>query len=192
MKMCVFCASSDSVPEVYFEAARDLGERIGRGGHELIYGGTDVGLMGALARATHAGGGRVTGVIPDKIYDRGLGYSSADELIVTSTMEERKRKMEDLADAFLALPGGFGTLDEVFQAIALRQLHYHAKPVVFLNINGYYEPLMEFLELGFREKFTREAARDFYHLAPDAESALRYIRDFVPKEAPPKWFERVG
>lgn len=192
MKLCVFCASSDSVAETYFDAARDLGERIGRGGHELIYGGTDVGLMGALARATHARGGRVTGVIPDKIYDRGLGYSSADELIVTSTMEERKRKMEDLADAFLALPGGFGTLDEVFQAIALRQLHYHTKPVVFLNVNGYYEPLMEFLELGFKEKFTREAARDFYHLAPDAEQALRYIQDFVPKEAPPKWFERVG
>ena len=192
MNICVFCASSDSVPEVYFAATRELGERIGRGGHRLIYGGTDIGLMGALARATHAGGGKVTGVIPDKIYDRGLGYTSADELIVTATMEERKRKMEDMADAFIALPGGFGTLDEVFQAIALRQLHYHQKPVVFLNTDAYYGLLMEFLERSFAERFTREAARDFYHLAPDAESALRYITEFVPKEAPPKWFEKVG
>jgi|SRR4051812_31616379 uncharacterized protein (TIGR00730 family) len=188
MNICVYCSSSDAVDPEYFRAADELGELLGSGGHTLIYGGTDIGLMGRLARATHEHKGKVIGIIPDAIYGRGLGYRFADELIVTATMHERKLQMEDRADAFLALPGGFGTLEEVSQVITLKQLGYFNKAIAFINTKGYYNALAEFFETGFREHFCKETSRALYHMADTPAAAMDYVSSYKPIALPEKWF----
>ena len=131
--ICVFCASSSAVAEVYVDVARRLGRRLAERGDRLVYGGGNIGLMGTLATACHERGGYIVGVIPESLKDKELAYEAADELIVTQDMRGRKTIMEKNADAFIALPGGFGTLEELLEIITLRQLHYHDKPVVILN-----------------------------------------------------------
>jgi len=140
--ICVFCASSSGLPEVYRRAARELGAELARRGHRLVYGGGNVGLMGELARSVHEHGGTVFGAIPRTLVDRELAYGAADELVVTDTLRERKAEMDAHADAFLALPGGFGTLEELLEVITLRQLRLHDRPVVLLNVAGYYDPFL--------------------------------------------------
>lgn len=142
MNICVYCASSDTVADVYMAAAHDLGSAMAQCGWTLIYGGGSVGLMGAVARAVHAGGGTVIGIIPQALLDREVGYLDADELIVTTTLRERKRMMDERADAFVVLPGGFGTLEEVLEIITLRQLRYHDKPIIIVNVEGYFDLLL--------------------------------------------------
>ena len=143
LSVCVFCASSSGLPEVYRRGARELGAELARRGHRLVYGGGDVGLMGELARAAHRQGGRIVGVIPRALVERELAYGPADELLVTETLRERKAEMDARADAFVALPGGFGTLEELLEVITLRQLRLHRRPVVLLNLNGYWDPFLE-------------------------------------------------
>jgi uncharacterized protein (TIGR00730 family) len=140
--ICVFCASASGLPEVYRRAARELGGELARRGHRLVYGGGDVGLMGEVARSVHEHGGTVFGAIPRSLVDRELAYGPADELVVTDTLRERKAEMDAHADAFLALPGGFGTLEELLEVITLRQLRLHHRPVVLVNVAGYYDPFL--------------------------------------------------
>jgi len=140
--ICVFCASSSGLPEVHRRAARELGAELARRGHRLVYGGGNVGLMGELARSVHEHGGTVFGAIPRTLVDRELAYEPADELVVTDTLRERKAEMDAHADAFLALPGGFGTLEELLEVITLRQLRLHDRPVVLVNVAGYYDPFL--------------------------------------------------
>ncbi len=139
LNVCVFCSSSDVIEPTYFAAASELGTALASRRDTLIYGGTNVGLMGAVARAVHQHGGRVVGVIPSFIAGRGLAYSPADELIVTRDMRERKARMEERADVFVALPGGFGTLEEMLEIVTLKQLQQHTKAVIFLNVDGFYD-----------------------------------------------------
>ncbi len=187
--ICVYAASSDAVDACYRDAAHRLGELIAEHGHDLIYGGGCVGLMGVCARAVHnRGGGRVVGVIPDKLVDLELAYHEADELVVTATMSERKRIMAERADAFIALPGGFGTLEEVMEILVLKQLWYHEKPCVFLNVNGIYDHLFHFFDSLVAEHFIKRSHKEFYHVCASAEEAYAYLERYVPGPVHGKWF----
>ncbi len=173
--ICVFCASSDHIAPRYFEQARELGEEMARRGHQLVYGGGQVGLMGAIARAVHSAGGRVIGVIPRRPDWAEVVYQEADDLIYTATMRERKAIMEERADGFIALPGGIGTFEEVLEIITLRHLGYHRKPIVLLDRFGYYDPLWQLLEKSIAEGFARPGLRDMFHIASSTRDALHHI-----------------
>lgn len=175
MHICVYCASSNHVPEIYVAAARALGEGMAGRGWTLVYGGGSVGLMGALAEAVHGAGGTVIGIIPQALLDREVGYLRADDLIVTTTLRERKRLMEEHADAFVALPGGFGTLEELLEIMTLRQLAYHDKPIVIVNIGGYFGAMLEQFERIFAEHFAHDRYRELYRVVDTCEAALELL-----------------
>lgn len=186
--ICVFCSSSSAVDGIYNEAAAELGAGLAARRWKLVYGGTDIGLMGVVARAVHAGGGQVIGVIPEVLRDRGIGYMTADEHIVTRDMRERKAVMGDRSDAFLTMPGGFGTLEELAEVITLKQLQYHSKPIVLLNTGGFYDPLISLFEHFYTHKFAKPGNRALYHVAADVDAALSYIEAYQPADIEPKWF----
>lgn len=150
--VCVFCGSSNGKRPEYAEAAVALGGEIARRGQRLIYGGGDVGTMGLLARAVLGAGGKVTGIIPKKLYDI-VDHVELTELVVAAGMHERKAMMYERSDAFIALPGGIGTLDELFEAWTWRQIGYHGKPVGLLNVEGYYDSLIGFIASMAEEGF---------------------------------------
>jgi len=189
--VCVYASSSDALSPIYQDAARQLGLAIGARGLTLVYGAGHIGLMGITARAVHEAGGRVVGVIPDMLHERELSYMEADELIITGGMRERKAIMEDRADAFIALPGGFGTFEEILEVLTLKQLHYHEKPVCFFNVNGFYSPLLECFERLFAEKFTQEQHRHLYHAGDSVQTVFDYLDHYAPVEPVDKWFKRA-
>jgi uncharacterized protein (TIGR00730 family) len=186
--ICVFCSSSSAIDEVYFQAAQELGKSIGERGWSLVYGGSDVGLMGAVARSVTLHSGTVVGVIPQTIHARGIAYETADEMIVTKDLRDRKAEMERRADAFIALPGGFGTLEEIVEVLTLKQLQLHLKPIIFLNTNGFYDPLITLFEHFYQQRFAKEDSRQTYYVTPDVESASHYIENYQPPVLGSKWF----
>lgn len=188
MNICVFASSSDAVNRDYFDAARELGRFIGERGYTLVYGGTNVGLMGEIAVSVQDNGGKVIGVIPWFIRDEGISNSSADQLIVTADMYERKRVMEEMSDAFFALPGGFGTLEEIFEVLTLKQLKRHNKPIVFYNTRRFYDTLFDFFERIYDEKFAKQTYKETYYITSDPQDALSYLENYSPSEIPDKWF----
>jgi uncharacterized protein (TIGR00730 family) len=188
MNICVFCSSSNGVSDVYFEAAESLGILIAAGNHSLIYGGANVGLMERIAHNVKVNNGHILGVIPQKIYDRDLFSDHPQELLITATMDERKSIMRERSDAFIALPGGFGTLEEIIEVITLKQLDYHRKPIVFLNINGFFNDLFVQFEKSFSEHFAKENYRKLYHTANSPEEAIAYISNYKFEELGQKWF----
>ncbi len=151
--ICVFCGSSLGKRPLYAESAKQLGRVLAQKGLTLVYGGSKTGLMGVLADAALAGGGKVVGVLPDPLRTLEVAHSGLAELHIVKNMHERKAKMAELSDAFIALPGGFGTLDEVMEVVTWNQLRLHAKPVGFLNVDGYYDTLFSFLEKSVEEEF---------------------------------------
>jgi cytokinin riboside 5'-monophosphate phosphoribohydrolase len=188
MNVCVFCSSSNAVDQVYFNDAAILGSLIAQNGHTLVYGGANVGLMEHLARSTKQHNGKVTGIIPRKIYDKELSSDHADECIVTETMDERKRLMRNNSDAFIALPGGFGTLEEILEVITLKQLDYHRKPVVFINTNGFFNPLIAQFELSFNEQFAKESYKKLYKVVGTPIEAIGYIENYAHEDLGLKWY----
>jgi cytokinin riboside 5'-monophosphate phosphoribohydrolase len=178
--IAVYCSSSDRVGMEYVAAAREVGRLIGQGGHALIYGGCHVGLMGEVARSVHEYGGTVCGVIPESIHARGLAYSRCEELLVTADMAARKLAMEDRADAFLALPGGFGTIEELIQVFNLKTLQYHVKPIVVINTGGFYDKLLHFFEHLFDGNFAKPQSKELFHVAADAAAAFAYLETYEP------------
>lgn len=184
--ICVYCSSSDALDPAFFQAAGALGAEIARQGHALVYGGGKSGLMGAVARAVQQGGGKVIGVIPEALYAQ--CYDTADEIVTTRDLRERKAIMEARADAFIGLPGGFGTLEEVLEILTLKQLHFHDKPIVLMNTLGYYDHLLMLFERLYEQRFAKAASRQLYHVAPDAPGVVSYIESYVPPEIPTKWF----
>jgi uncharacterized protein (TIGR00730 family) len=155
MRLCVFCGSSPGRSPAYAAVARRLGALLARRGIGLVYGGGNVGLMGIVADATLADGGHVTGIIPRALVDRELAHARLSELVVVDTMHERKQRMHDLSDGFIALPGGFGTLDELFEALTWAQLGMHGKPCGLLDVDGFWEPLRALVERQVAEEFVR-------------------------------------
>ncbi len=159
MRVCVFCGSSDGARPEYLQAARAVGAGLAGRGVGIVYGGAHVGMMGALADAALAAGGEVVGVIPRTLWDREVAHTGITSLRVVTTMHERKALMAELSDAFLALPGGIGTLEELFEVWTWAQLGIHAKPVALLDVAGYYAPLVAFLDSSVAEGFVRPAQR---------------------------------
>ena len=186
-RICVFSSSSNAVAPAFFAVAAELGAWIGRRGDTLVYGGATVGLMGAVARAVHTHGGRVVGVIPEIFHAKGLAYEDADELLVVKDLRARKAAMEERADVFIALPGGFGTLEEMLEILTLKQIHTHSKPLIFLNPNGFYQPLLDLFERIYAERFARPESRELYFVAPDVASAFSYLDAYHPPQIAEKW-----
>jgi len=156
LSICVYCGSRFGDSASFVTAAQEMGEAIARRGARLVYGGGRVGLMGIVADAALAAGGRVIGVIPEALMQREVGHSRLTELLVVRSMHERKQAMAERADAFVALPGGIGTLEELYEVWSWQQLGYHDKPVALLNVDGYYDPLIEFMGQSVRRGFVSE------------------------------------
>lgn len=179
MKIAVFCASADVAP-VYVEATRQLGEQIGDAGDELVYGGTNTGLMAVVADATMSRGGRVTGIIPECIARRGVTAQGLDCLIEAADMKERKALLREHSDAFVVLPGGWGTLEEITEVITLKQLGEHGKPIVFLNIAGFYDGLFDFIGHIKAQGFVSSAYDNLYEVFSRVDNVIPYLRQYKP------------
>ncbi len=164
-----------------------MGGLITQNGFELVYGGTTVGLMGKLAEAAKTGGAVVNGVVPFFIQEKGIANLNCDNLFVTANMRDRKAKLETISDAFIALPGGFGTLEEIIEVITLKQLKQHDKPIVFINTNGYYNNLVSFFATIFHENFAPGSHRDVFAVVGSAAEALEYIVNYQPTIRKDKW-----
>ena len=179
--VCVYCASSTKIPAVYFEAARGLGESLAAEGLRVVNGAGNIGLMRAVSDAALAKGGRVTGVIPRFMVEEGWFHEGLTELVVVETMHERKRRMADLADAVIALPGGVGTLEELLEIITWKQLGLFLNPIVILNVNGYFDPLLALLERAVEERFMRAEHARLWAVAETPAEAIRLVR------SEPRW-----
>ena len=172
----VYCSSSRDVAAAYFGAAQALGHDIAAAGWALVYGGNNLGLMDAVAGEARAAGGRVVGVTPRLMADKGIADRLCDELIVTETMRERKALLESRGDALVALPGGMGTFEELFEVLVGRLLGYHDKPIVLVNIAGYYQPLLDMIEHGMAQHFIKPKARRAYFVAQTVDEAVAYLQ----------------
>jgi len=189
VRICVFCGSSQDLDDVYVRTARELGRLMGERGHGLIYGAGNLGLMGVLAEAVKEAGGRVTGIIPERLVAYGVSSDHVDELIITETMAERKAAMESRAEAFVALPGGFGTLEELLQVLTLVQLRYLDAPVVLLNTAGFYDSLLTCFEQLYALRFARSEVRDSYKVLDEPADVLAFVEGFRGIKLPPKWVD---
>ena len=176
MSVCVFCGSSPGAHPAYEAAARDLGASLARAGERVVYGGASVGLMGALADAALAAGGEVVGVIPQSLVDREIAHRGLSVLHVVGTLHERKARMAELSDAFVALPGGAGTLEELFEVYTWGQLGLHSKPVALVNVRGYWDGLLAFLDHALAEGFIRPEHRTRMAVADGPEAVLDAVR----------------
>lgn len=174
-RICVYCGSSNRVDERWREAARAMAECLARRHVGVVFGGGSVGLMGALADAALAAGVEVIGVIPRKLLDLELGHRGVTELIVVETMHERKHRMAELSDGFIALPGGWGTLEEIFEVTTWTQLGYHEKPVGLLNAGGYYDQLLAFLDHATELGFVRPQHRPILQAASDPDELVERL-----------------
>lgn len=182
--ICVYCGSSDRGPPTHREAAARLGREMAGAGIELVYGGGRIGLMGVIADAVIAAGGRVTGIIPEHLLRKEIGHGQASELIVVASMHERKEMMFRRADAFVVLPGGAGTLDEAFEILTWRQLRLHDKPVLIANLDGYWDPMLRMIESTIASGYAQASFRDLYRVADRIEDVMPLLRD-APEPALP-------
>jgi uncharacterized protein (TIGR00730 family) len=187
--LCVYCSSSDRLVPKYFAAATEVGVEISRRQWTLVYGGGKTGLMGAVARGVKAGGGRVVGVIPEFMKVRELEFTEADELIPVLTMRERKMLMETRADAFLALPGGWGTLEELLEILTLAHLEVLRKPVVILNQDGYYDDLLRLCDRIVEEKFMHATIRGKYAVARTVAEIFPLLENWHHRPGDAKWYQ---
>jgi uncharacterized protein (TIGR00730 family) len=184
--ICVFCGSNPGLDPAVGDAAAELGEQLGRGGHQLVYGGGRVGLMGTVADATLAGGGTVVGVIPQALADREVAHTGLTELQVTDSMHARKQTMSDRSDGVITLPGGYGTLDEVMEILTWNQIGIIAKPVAFLNVGGYFDSLFRFFDEAVQAGLITPAHRGMAQLAATVDEALAIATGPAPS-SPSKW-----
>ena len=185
-RICVFCGSQPGHDPDYAEAAGELGRLLAGRGITVVYGGGHVGLMGLLAEAALKAGGKVIGVIPEGLKRRELAYDNLTELIVTRTMHERKQRMADLSDGFIALPGGFGTFEEFCEIVTWAQLGLHEKPCALLNVKGYYDRMLAMFDHALQEGFVRPAHRTLVLAASDARAVLAAMEGWVPPQLE-KW-----
>jgi uncharacterized protein (TIGR00730 family) len=186
--VCVFCGSNGGADPAYLAAAQAVGAGLAQRGIRVVYGGGRVGLMGALADSARAAGGEVVGVMPQALVDREIGHTGIDDLRVVDTMHERKALMVELADAFVALPGGIGTLEELFEVYTWAQLGIHAKPLALLDVAGYYEPLAAFLDHAVAQRFLRPETRAMLAVADSIEDVLETFERWRPP-AMHKWID---
>jgi uncharacterized protein (TIGR00730 family) len=185
--LCVFCGSNRGSNSVYAEAARQLGNALASRGLRLVYGGGHVGLMGIVADAVLAAGGKVIGVINRALVAKELAHNGLTELHVVETMHQRKALMADLSDGFIALPGGYGTLDETFEILTWAQLGMHTKPIGMLNIAGFFDPLLSWIQHAVTEGFIRSKHVELLNIAAHPEELLNVLARHEPTLQLPKW-----
>ncbi len=187
-RLAVYCSSSDHIKKIYFDQAKGLGALMAENSMDLVYGGGMVGLMGAVAKSLKSHQGHTIGVVPEALKIDGVVNTIDDELIITPDMHTRKAKMIELADGFIGLAGGFGTLEEMLEVMTLKQLGYHQKPIVFLNTDGYYNELFKMFEHIYAENFAKAEYRQLYHISDSPEAAIVYLLNYQPPQLPDKWF----
>jgi uncharacterized protein (TIGR00730 family) len=178
--VCVYCGSANGARPVYAEAAKAFGRALVEADLALVYGGGSVGLMGIIADEVLSLGGRAIGVIPELLMSKEVGHTGLTELHVVPDMHQRKKKMADLADAFVSMPGGVGTLEELFEVYTWAQLRYHEKPVALLNVDGYYNPLLEMLRHTVEEGFMRAPYLDMLQVASDPVALIGALKAYTP------------
>ncbi len=176
--LCVFCSSSDQIEKIYFKSAKKIGHLMGKKNLSLVFGAGAIGLMGELAKQVKKYNCPVIGVIPDALNKDHIAFRESDEFIITQTMHQRKEIMFKKADAFLALPGGFGTLEELLEIITLKQLGYHNKPIVILNTNKFFNGLITQFMILYKEKFASKTNSSLYFVTDDEEEAINYIFNY--------------
>jgi uncharacterized protein (TIGR00730 family) len=187
--VCVYCGSASGARPVYAEAAKAFGRALVEANMSLVYGGGRVGLMGLIADEVLACGGRAVGVIPELLLSKEVGHTDLTELHVVPDMHERKKKMADLSDAFVAMPGGVGTFEELFEVYTWAQLGYHQKPVALLDVDGYFDPLLSMLRHTVEEGFMREAYLDMLLVAQQPAEMIAKLTRYVPPMLD-KWAEK--
>ncbi len=185
--LCVYCASSTRLDRKYYEAGESVGREMVPRGWGLVYGGGRAGVMGSVAHAVKAAGGRVVGIIPDFMVERELAYREADELVVVTTMRERRRIMEERASAFIALPGGIGTLEELIEIVVARALNRLDKPLILVNQDGFYDDLLRFFERMVRERFKSPGLHDLFTVADRVEDVWLLLDNPRPLQVDELW-----
>ena len=188
--ICVYCSSSNHVDKKFFIAAQELGAKIVQKGYGLVYGGTNTGLMGEIAKAVCSLNGKVIGIIPQKIKDHGLAFDCVSELIITENMRQRKELMERHSDIFIAMPGGFGTLEELFEILTSGQLGFHSKPVAIINVNGFYDNLKKQLDFMVNEKMLLEPHAKIAQFVNTPEDALEALNNYTAPKVE-KWIDDI-
>lgn len=180
--ICVFASSSNFLEEIFYSDAQKLGNLIGENGYNIVYGGSKLGMMYACAGAVKAAGGKIIGIMPEKLANMGCANpEDCDEFILTSGMRERKAKLDELSDAVIAIAGGYGTLEELAELIVQKQLGYNNKPIVILNTSGFYDKLIEFFETMITRNFANKESRKLYFVAQTPAEAIEYIKKYEPK-----------
>ncbi len=176
--VCVFCSSSNSLDPIYYEAGEALGYLLAKNGFNIVYGGSKLGIMYSVTKAAKDNGAKITGVMPEKLYDLGVSEEYCDEFCLTTGMRERKAKMDEMSEAVIALAGGFGTLEELSEIIVQKQLCYNDKPIVILNTNGYYDNLIKFFDTIIQNKFANQNSKGLYYITNDPMEAVSYLKNY--------------
>ena len=180
--VCVFASSCNYLDEIYYKEAAELGKLLVLSGYNMVYGGSSLGLMWACAEQVKLNGGKITGVMPEKLYNMGVYTDQCVELNITKGMRERKAMMDELSDAVIALPGGFGTLEELAEMIVQKQLGYNKKAIVLLNTNGFYDKSVEFFDIIIDQKFANKISKELYYIASTPQDAINYLKTYVPED----------
>ena len=180
--VCVFASSCDYLEKSYYEAASELGKELAAAGFDMVYGGSCLGLMWACAKEVKNGARRLIGIMPQKLREMDVFSDYCDEFFVTPCMRSRKAKMDEMSDALIALPGGFGTLEELSEMIVQKQLGYNKKAIVILNTNGFYDKLLDFFEEIINQKFANKKAQNLYFVANTPQEAIDYLKNYSPSD----------
>ncbi len=180
--VCIFASSCNFLEQSYYDAAEELGKLIAQENMNMVYGGSCLGLMWACAKQVREHGKRLIGIMPEKLKEMDVFSEYCDEFYVTPCMRSRKAKMDELSDALIALPGGFGTLEELSEMIVQKQLGYNKKAIVILNTNGFYDDLLEFFENIIRQKFANKKAQNLYFIAKTPQEAILYLKNYTPDD----------
>jgi uncharacterized protein (TIGR00730 family) len=190
--LVVYCGSSDDIPPVHLEAARDMGANLVRRGLTLIFGGGRTGMMGAVADAALEAGGRVIGILPRQFNTPVLAHGGLSDMVLVDSMHERKARMAEMGDAFVALPGGFGTLEELFEILTWAQIGMHRKPVGILNVQGYYDPLLTMIERARQQGFIYAEHRELIVCRSTPAALLDGLAGYAPPSGLERWVTRDG
>lgn len=180
--VCVFASSSNYLDKKYYEDAKEIGKLIAINNYNIVYGGSNLGLMWACAESAKNNGSKIIGIMPEKLQKLGVFTKGCDEFYVTSGMRDRKAKLDRMSDAVIALAGGFGTLEELSEIITQKQLGYNNKPIILLNTKGFYNKLNDFFEQIIEQKFANKNTREIYYLADTPDDAIEYLKNYQPPE----------
>lgn len=187
--VCVFCSSSQDLRNGFYEFAEDFGSKLAKKGLTIYHGGGIIGLMGALMRGAYKEGGKIIGVVPKKLNREGIVSAEMQELIITEDMKERKSFLRQHADAFVIMPGAFGTMDEMFEIITLKQLKYHNKAIVVLNYDNFFDNLLKQIDIFFDEGFTVNQYKETFYVCETADQAIEYLNNYTPSHVYDKYLK---